>query len=640
MSLLALPAAAAGLAYLNARYGLVYDYQILSSFLRGSLSAASHERSDTLNNFYELELHAKSSRAHHPFIIFHGQSWTYAQAYETVLKYATWLTAKGVGKDDIVAMDFLNSEVFVWVWFALWSVGAKPAFINTNLRGKALVHTVKTSTARLVLVDDEGREKYEEEVLKEYGFNREEASRAGRLLYTFDMDQSEVPKSVRNQTTTPQAAIEAGAVSELLPLKRELEVVCFDRALRSHILSLAPTRLPDSSRDQQTSTSMAMLIYTSGTTGLPKPAIMTWVKATGAAKSISLWFGLKKEVIYTSMPLYHSSASILGVCAVLHGGGTISLSQKFSHKTFWPEVIASGATILHYVGETCRYLLSAPPTPLDKQHKIHTAFGNGLRPDVWEPFQSRFGITNIYELYAATEAPGVLFNYSANSFSSGAIGRTGLLYSLLMGKSTAIIRIDTSTSPPTPLRSPPTTTNPGFCQPCPPNIPGEILFALDPNNPSERFQGYFHNPSATTSKILRNVFTKGDAWFRSGDLVRRDSQGRWWFVDRLGDTFRWKAENVSTTEVAEVVGRFGGVSEANVYGVGVPGHDGRAGCAAVVLRGGSTAVPGSMGMAGSDGKEKLQLPTQEMLRELAEHVIKELPSFARPLWIRVTRQMA
>ncbi|KAH9868414.1 hypothetical protein J1614_007486, partial [Plenodomus biglobosus] len=643
---LALPAAAAGLAYVNARHGLAYDYHLLSSFLRGTLSSAWNERADRLNFFYQLRSHALSSRAHHAFLIFQGQTWSYAQAYETVLKYATWLTTKGVAKDDIVAMDLVNSHLFVWLWFALWSIGAKPAFVNTNLRGKALVHTLKTSTARLVLVDEEGRDKYDEQALKEHGLVRDQ-SRADQMLYSYDMDESDIPKPVRNQTATPQAAIGAGVATTaaLRRRRRQLQVVCVDPSLAAMILTLPTTRLPDSSRSHQTRTSMAMLIYTSGTTGLPKPAIMSWGKANAAATGMSLWLNLKNEVVYTSMPLYHSAASILGVCATLRAGGTICLSKKFSHKTFWPEIRASNATLLHYVGETCRYLLSAPASVLDKQHKIHTAFGNGLRPDVWEPFKARFGITHIYEFYAATESPGGLFNHSANSFSSGAIGRTGTIASLIMSKTMAIIRIDTTTSPPMPLRSPHTN----FCLPCAPSQAGELVYALDPANTHAKFQGYFNNASATHAKIIRNVFAPGDAYFRSGDLVRRDALGRWWFVDRIGDTFRWKAENVSTAEVAEVLGGHPAVAEANVYGVHVPGYDGRAGCAALVLKNGFTSSSDSSTpfSQSSPSQSKnitndtlpLSLPTQQTLHSLSTHLSQHLPPYARPLWLRITRHM-
>lgn len=506
-------------------------------------------------------------------------------------------------------MDFVNSEVFIWVWFGLWSIGAKPAFINYNLTGKPLVHTIKTSTARLVLVDEEGKDNFQEEVLQEHGFIA-----LGDDKFGFDMDASEVPRSVRNQTI-PAQALEAGTVQA--KVQRQIEIVHFDKTLEAQILTLPSTRQPDSARAGQTRSSMAMLIYTSGTTGLPKPAVMAWGKCSIGAKFTSSWLGLKNDIVYTSMPLYHSSASVLGVCAVLQAGSTICLSSKFSHKTFWPEVRSSHATIIHYVGETCRYLLSAPPSPLDKSHKVRAAFGNGLRPDVWEPFKQRFGIQTIYEFYAATEAPGGMFNRSSNTFSSGAIARNGTLASLIFSTGLCVVRIDSAASPPVPLRCPTT----GLCQPVTANEPGELLYKLDPANITEKFQGYFNNDAATSSKIVRNVRALGDAWYRSGDVLRWDKEGRWWFVDRLGDTFRWKAENVSTAQVADVLGAHPAIAEANVYGVAVPRHDGRAGCAAVVLR-------------SSHGE-----PSEDTLRSLAAHVERELPAFARPVWLRVTRAM-
>jgi acyl-CoA synthetase (AMP-forming)/AMP-acid ligase II len=322
------------------------------------------------------------------------------------------------------------------------------------------------------------------------------------------------------------------------------------------------------------------------------------------------------------MPLYHASASVLGLCAVLRSGATICLSKKFSHKNFWPEVRASKATVIQYVGETCRYLLSAPPNPLDKQHNVHTAYGNGLRPDIWEPFKQRFNITTVLEFYAATEAPGGMWNRSSNTFSSGAIGRNGLLASQLFTRSMCLVRPDPDSASQDPLRS--STTQ--LCELVAPNEPGELLFKLDAQDTSQRFQGYFNNDAATSSKILRNVRTPGDAWFRSGDLVRLDTEGRWFFVDRTGDTFRWKAENVSTAEVADALGRHPAVETANVYGVQVPLHDGRAGCAAVVLKSATNV-------------DKLQVPSDAVLRELAAHVKKELPSFAQPIWLRFTRAL-
>ena len=560
---------------------------------------------DQLNLFYELESHAQSSRANHPWIIFQGNTWTYAQAYEIVLRYGVWLGSKGVNKDDIVAMDFVNSEVFIWIWFGLWSIGARPAFINYNLTGKPLVHTIKTSTAKLVLVDENGKDKFNDDTLKEHGLTRTDC--ADKVEYSFELEDSDTPQSVKKHAQASEAATE-----------RKIEIIFFDDALTSHILTQPATRFPDSFRSGQKPTSMAMLIYTSGTTGLPKPAVVAWSRAGGAGNFAATWMGLKNDTLYTSMPLYHSSASILGVCAVLRKGCTIALSQKFSHKTFWPEIRASNATILHYVGETCRYLLSAPPSPLDKQHKLRAAFGNGLRPDIWEPFKERFGIETIYEFYAATEAPGALFNCSTNPFSTGAIGHFGTLANTILSQELCLVRMDPESDPPAPARDPKT----GLCKVCEYNEPGELLTKLEADNIDKGFSGYYGNAKATNSKIIRDVKKKGDAYFRSGDLMRWDAQGRVWFVDRLGDTFRWKAENVSTAEVSEVLGKHAAVAEANVYGVQVPRHDGRAGCAAIIFR----DQPGSV-------------PADHVLKSLADHVKKQLPCFAVPIWIRAMKEM-
>jgi acyl-CoA synthetase (AMP-forming)/AMP-acid ligase II len=580
------------------------------------------ERNDTLNLFYVLEAQAKSSNRQRPWIISGdtGETWSYAEAYENVLKYGTWLKSKGVQKEEVVAIDFVNSEVFIWVWFGLWSIGAKPAFINYNLTGAPLFHTLRTSTARLVLVDKSGHENFKESVMADHGFATVPASAGeqdNQATYGFNGDASQIPQKIRQQANLSSAQNQSW---ENAPdtQHRRLEIVFFDKRLENYILSLQTTRIPNSERGNQKVNSMAMLIYTSGTTGLPKAAIMSWGKAYAGAKFVSGWIGIKPtDVLYTSMPLYHSAASVLGIGPVLSSGAAICISQRFSHKTFWPEVRASKATIIQYVGETCRYLYSAPPSSLDKQHHVRAAFGNGLRPDVWDAFKDRFGIETIYEFYSATEAPSGLFNKSTNSFSAGAFARNGRLADLLLGGALPVIRMDPDSSPPEPLRDPKT----GLCQVCDWNEAGELIFKLDAANVSQKFQGYWGNSKATSSKILRDVRTKGDAYFRSGDLIRRDREGRWYFIDRIGDTFRWKAENVSTAEVADALGKHPEIEEANVYGVQVPHHDGRAGCAAIILKDGTTS------------------PSAATLKSIAEHTREKLPAFAVPLWLRVTKQM-
>jgi acyl-CoA synthetase (AMP-forming)/AMP-acid ligase II len=548
--------------------------------------------------------------------------------YETSLKYGTWLKSRDVKKDEIVAMDFVNSEVFVFVWFGLWNIGAKPAFINYNLTGKPLFHTIRTSTARLVLVDQDAKDNFSEEIMKEHGFaarpSDEGRSQARQANYGFDSDSSEIPAAIKKRAGAPTAQNPTGEPTSLSS-RRKLEIIFFDKGLEAHINSLDPIRLPSSERGGQTRSDMAMLIYTSGTTGLPKPAVMGWGKINTSGRFVTGWIPLKKnDILYTAMPLYHSSASLLGVCAALRAGITLALSRKFSHKTFWPEVRASKATIIQYVGETCRYLQSAPPSPLDKEHNVHTAFGNGLRPDVWQPFKDRFGIKTICEFYAATEAPGGMFNRSTNSFSAGAIGTSGALATALLGSSMAFIRMEQDSADP--LRDPKT----GLCQIANYEEPGELLYKLDAANISAKFQGYFGNDKATSSKVLRDVKTKGDAYFRSGDLIKWDKENRFWFVDRIGDTFRWKAENVSTAEVAAIVGSHESVDEANVYGVQIPNHDGRAGCAALLLKKGDSEKE-------TDGP--LALPHAQLLKSLADHSKKGLPAFAVPLFLRVTKAL-
>ncbi|KAL9949125.1 hypothetical protein ACHAQF_001197 [Verticillium nonalfalfae] len=573
----ALPAAAAGAAYLNARMSLWYDVHLVQCALPATLSALWRERTDRLSPFYVLERHAQNkSSADRTFIIFEGKSWTYAQVYENVLRYGAWLRERhGVKPKDIVAVDFQNSDVFIFIWFGLWSIGAKPAFMNYNLTGSALAHCIKTATTSLVLVDP--------------------------------LVASNVNQEVRS----------------------ELEAVTFvefDPTTLAEIAATEPKRYPDADRSEDKYQNIAILIFTSGTTGMPKPAIVSWAKCiVGGVFTSRFISNSTNDVFYTSMPLYHSSAAILGFGNTLEVGGTIAIGRKFSTKTFWSDVRTSGATIIQYVGETCRYLLAAPPQldpttgeNLDKKHKVRAAFGNGLRPDVWSRFRDRFGVDTIGEFYAATEGTFGTWNLSRNDFAKGAIGRNGWIYNAVMGMNLAIVEVDHEQG--APWRDPKT----GFCRSAGTNEPGELLCRVSPTDMSRRFQGYYGNPEATQKKVLRSVFRKDDAWFRTGDILKWDGEGRLFFSDRIGDTFRWKSENVSTQEVSEAIGSHPAVREANVYGVELPHHDGRAGCAALVL---------------DEGRGIEAKPEDALLKSLAEHVKKALPKYALPLFLRVMPDM-
>lgn len=569
---LAVPAAAAGLAYLNVKTGFWYDKLLLRGSLPALFRNSSRERKDRCSTFYSLEEAATSkSSKDRPFILFQDKSWTYAQVYETALRYGNWFRKKfDIKPKDIVAIDFQNSDDFIFICFGLWSIGAKPAFINYNLTGQALIHCVKTAESVLLLAAPEAAPKIDDSARKGLG---------------------------------------------------DLRIELLTDELKAEVFATEPVRPPDSLRGGQLSKDMGILIYTSGTTGLPKAAIVSWKKLTVVGTFCRGWLGTKtSDIFYTCMPLYHSSATIMGLSHCLESRATLALGKKFSTKTFWKEVRQYNATMIQYVGETCRYLLAAPPQidpntgeNLDKKHRVHTALGNGLRPDIWNRFRERFGIDGIAEFYGATEGSLALFNYTRNEIASGAIGRVGLLYSIVAIVSSAIVEVDPETD--APLRDPKT----GFCRKVRRGDVGEMLFRL-PGEPESNFQGYYNNPAATEKKIMRDVLKKGDVYFRSGDLVSWDHQGLMHFHDRIGDTFRWKSENVATTEVSEALCTHPAVHEANVYGVQLPNHDGRAGCAALTL-----------------AQDHVD---DALLQSLADHARSHLPKYAVPIFLRMGKGLA
>jgi acyl-CoA synthetase (AMP-forming)/AMP-acid ligase II len=271
--------------------------------------------------------------------------------------------------------------------------------------------------------------------------------------------------------------------------------------------------------------------------------------------------------------MYHGTTAMVAFQQML-AGITLCIGRKFSTSKFWGEVRDSHATRFTYVGETARYLLAAPPSPLDKDHNVRSMYGNGLRPDVWIKFRDRFGITEVTEFFNSTEGVFGLVNDCQGDYLVAAVGHHGALLRQRLNNIYVPVRIDPDTGG---IARHPKT---GFAFREPHSKGGEIMVAV----PNEKaFCGYYKNPEATAKKFERNVFKDGDLWYRTGDALRRTHDGRWFFMDRLGDTYRWKGENVSTVEVSEVLGKFPGVIEANVYGVLLPNHDGRAGCAAIYI---------------------------------------------------------
>lgn len=577
---MAIPAAAAALAYLNAKFAVAADVFVLNGLVALLWVGPRLEKKDRVNVFYVFEDLALSPKsANRLFLLLPPDSelpnqrtqWTYAQSYETVLKYAAWLKEKfDIRRNEIVGMDFTNKPQFLWLWLALWSLGAVPAFMNTNLRGKPFIHCAKLSTSRLMIIDPAIQDVLDEKTLLALASNE----------------------------------------------KGPIEPFVLDDATEARIHALPPYRAPNDVRKGTLTRDPALLIYTSGTTGLPKAANVGWNKPNAGITLFAKIVGLKPtDRFYTAMPLYHSAASMMCVCQCLGAGCTFVLGSRFSAKTFMKQVAETDSTAMQYIGELCRYLVASAPSPYDKAHKLRVAFGNGMRPDVWQKFKDRFNIDTIVEFYGATEGPGLTVNHSRNSFYRGAIGKTGLLAKFAARKLQVLVRYDPDADKP--YRDPKT----GFCKRADTNEPGELIMALDPEVIADRFQGYLGNDQATESKVLRDVFAKGDAYFRTGDLLRLDNDYRWWFVDRIGDTFRWKSENVSTAEVSEALGSHPAVQEANVYGVQLPNYDGRCGCAAIILK---------------DGQKTLN---PELSRSLAEHIKSTLPRYAVPLFLRLVKEL-
>ncbi|KAI1506048.1 fatty-acyl-CoA synthase [Biscogniauxia marginata] len=527
-------------------------------------------RENKLLTYSLFEERAGTSMGDSTFLIFEGREWTYTEFFKALQPVGNWLIkGLGVQKGEVVVVDGGNSPEYIILWFSLEAIGAIPAFVNCNLTAKPLIHSIKLSGARRVLADTDIQSlisPIEEELSS---FN-------ARVVYY-------CPAFFQTLTDT-----------ELLPSSR---------------------------REGIDPTDASCLIYTSGTTGLPKAVVLTRAREIYSTQALALKPG---DRIYTCLPLYHAAAHVLCVTLCIAKGATVVLSRKFSHKTFWSEVHASKATHIQYVGELCRYLVNAPPGPLDRSHKVRMAWGNGMRPDVWERFQERFGIECVNELYSATDGMMFCANPNRGDYTRSAIDLRGSLWHLLNGRSEKRVRIDPDTQDIVRGAN-------GFAIECKAGEAGETVIRMNPQDPDRGTPTYFKNHAAMMKRRAKDVFKKGDLWFRSGDMMRQDAEGRLYFVDRLGDTFRWHSENVSTNEVSDVVGLFPQLAEVNVYGVLVPHADGRAGCAAVVLAEGIMAELEREGEG--TGKQALDW------KSLTNHCLTSLPRYALPIFMRVVGQL-
>lgn len=397
-------------------------------------------------------------------------------------------------RTDRIALLSGNSVAFVCIWLACMSINVAPAFINHGLTGQGLLHCIKVSKAKLLLFEP--------------AFEDNVAAIQEDLKSTELREYVAIYDGIK-LSTSEKAGAPTGAVSGAKILDLPAMAVANGR----------PKPIDASYRKDVTEKTTACLIYTSGTTGLPKAALCSHGRLGAGVVVFTLVNSFsKKDRIYTPMPLYHSSASFLCIAASWYSGATVIVGRRFSASRYWQEVRAYDATVVQYIGEIARYLLAVPPSDLDKQHRVRMAYGNGMRPDVWTKFRERYGVREISEFYASSEGNGALLNYNTGPFGAGAIGRFGPV-ARWARPSFKIARVDPITEDI--YRDPKT----GLCVECVPGEAGEFLMKIDTSKPEGDFQGYADNPEATQKKVAADVFAKGDRWFRSGDLLKRDADG-------------------------------------------------------------------------------------------------------------------
>jgi len=484
---------------------------------------------------------------------------TYGALCATANRYARWALGQGLGAGDVVCLLMPNCPDYMAIWLGITRIGAVVSLLNTHLRGEMLAHSIKVVAPKHVIV-------------------------GAPLAPVLHAVRSLVPAAA-------QCWIHGSAGDTDF---RELDAAI--AGLPGHGLERAESALPSI-------TDRALYIYTSGTTGLPKAAgvshyrLMQW----------SHWFRGLMDVqpgdrMYDCLPMYHSVGGVVATGATLVGGGTVVLRERFCAGDFWPDIADERCTLFQYIGELCRYLVNCPRHPSETAHRLRLCCGNGLRPDVWNAFKTRFAIPRILEYYASTEGNFSLYNCEERP---GSIGRIPPF--LAHRLPVAIVKFDVETG--LPVRG-----DAGRCVRCAAHEAGEALGRISGAHGAltGRFEGYA-DADASAKKILHDVFTPGDAWYRTGDLMRQDEQGYFYFVDRVGDSYRWKGENVSTEEVAAALSTCPGVVQALVYGVAVPGADGRAGMAALVV------------------------DAHFDLAAFRRDVAACLPEYARPLFVRLLR---
>ncbi|XP_011365131.1 long-chain fatty acid transport protein 1 isoform X1 [Pteropus vampyrus] len=491
-----------------------------------------------------------------------GVCWTFAKldAYSNAV--ANVFHQLGLVSGDVVAIFLEGRPEFVGLWLGLAKMGVEAALLNVNLRHEPLAFCLGTSGAKALIF-------------------------GGELAAAVAEVSGQLGKSLLKFCSGDLSSEGVWPDTQLLdPMLKEA--------------STAPlAQSPGKGMDDR-----LFYIYTSGTTGMPKAAIIVHSRYYRIAAFGHHAYSMQAaDVLYDCLPLYHTAGNVLGVGQCLLYGMTVVLRKKFSASRFWDDCVKYNCTVVQYIGEICRYLLKQPVSEAEKRHRVRLAVGNGLRPAIWKEFTQRFRVRQISEFYGATECNCSIANMDGKVGSCGFISRIlPHVYPIRLVK----VNEDTLEL----LRD-----AQGLCIPCQAGEPGLLVGQINQQDPLRRFDGYI-SESATSKKIAHSVFHKGDSAYLSGDMLVMDELGYMYFRDRGGDTFRWRGENVSTTEVEGVLSRLLGQTDVAVYGVAVPGVEGKAGMAAI---------------ADPHG----QLSPSALYQELQ----KVLAPYARPIFLRLLPQV-
>ena len=495
-----------------------------------------------------------------PFILFEDEVVTFAEANARANRIARVAQSAGLRRGDVAALLMLNRPEYILTWLGLAKIGVVTALINTSATGTVLAHAFRQVEAKGLIVGSE------------------------LAAQVADLPMDERPGLIFEQSETGADRSENGW-----------------RDLDTELQRVGDENLPARTRDGVVMVDPLYLIFTSGTTGLPKAARLSHLRFLSSGESMNgfMRFG-EGDVHYCVLPLYHGAGGMVVPSMALAAGRPFVLRRKFSKSGFWSDVRRHKITAVHYVGEIIRYLLTAPPRADDRDNTLRAMAGAGLRPEAWTAFRERFGVETIFEGLGSTE---LSFGISNVDNVPGSCGRIPYPEQ----STTRIIRWDAENECHLhDERGRPVQAGAGEV--------GEVVVKIfEGPGLQGLFEGYTSR-EATEAKLLRDLFEPGDCWYRSGDLVRFDEHDYFWFVDRIGDTFRWNSENVSTQEVERVLSNYPGPTFVNVYGVEVPGSEGRAGMATLAYEEGGSFDPQTFYL----------------------HAAQHLASYAVPVFVRVT----